>query len=165
MNWDAIAALAELISSIAVLITIVYLAIQVRQANISARSNARATIMHSGQMELYQIINNPEIHDAMALSEELSHEQKVKLHHWLIAFLRQREEEWLQQQDGTNDSAKGSSYKTLLLMLFGSPRVRSWWENVGNAGFDPDFVKEIEDAISSSVLSADEFTARWEKWS
>lgn len=40
MNWDAIGAIAETIGSVAILITLAYLAVQVRQANKIAQSTS-----------------------------------------------------------------------------------------------------------------------------
>ena len=40
MNWDALGAIAELIGAIAVLVTLVFLTLQLRYANVLARSGA-----------------------------------------------------------------------------------------------------------------------------
>ena len=42
MNWDVVAAVAELIGATAVVVTLVYLASQIRQANIQAQGEAHA---------------------------------------------------------------------------------------------------------------------------
>lgn len=44
MNWDAVGALSELIGAVAVIITLIYLAVQVKQATIASRFAATATV-------------------------------------------------------------------------------------------------------------------------
>ncbi len=40
MNWDAISGIAEFIGALAIIVTLIYLAIQTRQARIAAEQSA-----------------------------------------------------------------------------------------------------------------------------
>jgi len=45
MNWDALGAIGELVSAFAVVVTLLYLAIQLRQTRIAAVRDANRTII------------------------------------------------------------------------------------------------------------------------
>jgi hypothetical protein len=51
MNWDALAAIAELVGSIAVIVSILYLAAQVKQSAADVRANIIHSL-HSNEVEL-----------------------------------------------------------------------------------------------------------------
>ena len=62
MNWDAIGAIAELVGALSVLVTLIYLAFQVRQANVGIQS----AVVHS-QAELQNawlasLARSPDLH-------------------------------------------------------------------------------------------------------
>ena len=54
MNWDAASAIAEIISAIAVVITLFYLAIQIRQNSRTMISNIREQRMVSTQQIIFK---------------------------------------------------------------------------------------------------------------
>ena len=49
MNWDAIGAMGEMVGSMAVLVTLIYLSIQVRQGKDLLRSEARQVQVNNDQ--------------------------------------------------------------------------------------------------------------------
>ena len=89
MSLAELGSLGEFVSAIAVLVTLVYLAIQTRQSRIAAEETASfARLNHThGLVTLYSwwrqtILNNPDISDALLLAskkEQLSEEQKHRL--------------------------------------------------------------------------------------
>lgn len=44
MNWDAVGAIAELIGGLAMLLTLIYLSVQIRQNSISLKINIEQSI-------------------------------------------------------------------------------------------------------------------------
>ena len=58
MNWDAI---SETIASIAVVVSLVYLAIQVKHSNKLSQSQTRTDLRHMAQSEVFKLIDYPEI--------------------------------------------------------------------------------------------------------
>jgi hypothetical protein len=61
MTWEAISAIAQILGVIAVVVTLVYLAAQVRQGNLFARLQARQRMIEQAHSELYAQIADPSI--------------------------------------------------------------------------------------------------------
>jgi len=61
MNWDAIGALAEAIGAIAVIVTLVYLAIQLRQNTRAIERSTERGVFDDANDWMYKIIESPEL--------------------------------------------------------------------------------------------------------
>ncbi len=89
MNWDAISGIAEFIGALAIIVTLIYLAIQTRQARIAAEQSAKfAQMQATGYVtEAYArwrgiLINSPEIVEAIIKAntgETLTEVEKVQI--------------------------------------------------------------------------------------
>jgi len=144
--------LGEFIASIAVLVTLVYVSAQVRQANLHATMAARQRMVEHSQTELYKLIDDPRIHEAMT-KESLSETEQAMLSFFLTAAMRQREFEWLQYEDGILDEKLYRAYQVLLGVHLGTLRTRRWWKSVGRSAFDSTFVAEVDRYLEQSPLS------------
>jgi len=150
MNWDAVGAIGEIIGAAAVVATLGYLAIQMRQANLHAKSQVRQRMIEQTQDELYVAVNDPSIHELFVRDETLDPNEQVKLNAYLVSFMRQREWEWFQYEDGVIDKRAHESYYAVIPLLLGTERTRRWWERVGKSGFDKGFVLEVNERLKSS---------------
>ena len=72
---------------------------------------------------------------------------QIKLYTWLVSALRVREFSWLQRQDGIIDEAQWGSELAVTLAILQAPRVRKWWDTVGNKTVSSDFREFIEAQI------------------
>lgn len=149
MNWEAISAVSDLLASIAVVVSLIYLAIQVRQSNVLAQGQTRRDYLDKNLQEIYLLFNNPDIWDRMS-SSDISADDKVKLHCWLLGSLRQREFEWNQHRHGIVDDATYAAQKKVLPLILETPRARAWWHARGKYAFNPEFVK-FADALMAST--------------
>ena len=61
MNWDAIGAIGELVGALAVVLTLVYLSIQLRQNTHAVRQSTEREIGEEARTWMYKLIENPEI--------------------------------------------------------------------------------------------------------
>jgi hypothetical protein len=154
MNWVAIGAIGEILAAVAVLVTLIYLSLQVRQANLHAKSQARQRMIEQTQDELHLIVNDPSIHELFVRDGSLGPDEQVKLNAFLVSFMRQREWEWFQHRDGVIDQAAFESYYTVIPLLLANERVRRWWERVGKSGFNEAFVQEVDSRLSSAPDSS-----------
>ncbi len=78
MNWDAIGAVGELAGALAVLITLIYLAVQLRQNTNLASGAAQREVIASFQLNLDRVRTNPQLvqkglaqFDSLSLAEQL----------------------------------------------------------------------------------------------
>jgi hypothetical protein len=97
MNWDAVGALAEVAAAVVVVISIVYLASQVRQTNLQAQAAAHADWLIGWNATIKGWIESPEtvsiLQRGWADFDSLSHGEQAIFHlhhsaltnHWLLA--------------------------------------------------------------------------------
>lgn len=154
MNWDAIDTIIQIVGVIAVVITLVYLAAQVRQGNVFAKLQARQRMIEQQDSELYAQMADPSITYASVKDGSLSEEEQAKLSLFLIAFLRQREWEWFQYQDGVIDANVYQSYHDVISIHLGTPRARKWWKVLGRHAFNAEFVEQVDQLLATSEPSS-----------
>ena len=82
MNWEAIGTIAEIVGAIAVVVTLTYLAIQIRTARVDAASAATYSAMEGYSRWRANILQNSDIAAAVAKanqSETLNEREQVQL--------------------------------------------------------------------------------------
>jgi len=152
MSLEQWAYLGEIVASAAVVASLVYLAIQVRQSNRLAQAQTRQIMMQLVQQELYKVVDDPAIF-SLWVKEPISTEEKSKLHAWLIANIRQREYEWLEYKNGTIDPGMFESYAGITAVILGTERTRRWWGVHGHShSFHPGFVDFVDQLLEKSPL-------------
>jgi len=149
MNIQDLGALGEFIGSVVVLVTLIYLAIQVRQGNLLAKSQARQRMVEHAQTELYTQINDPSITYAAVKEGPLSEEEQAKLSLFLTELMRQREWEWFQYKDGVIDRDVYRAYHEVIEIFLGPTRTRKWWESIGRFAFNESFVQEVDSMLEN----------------
>ncbi len=151
MNWTMLSAIGEILSSGAILVTLIYLAIQTRQNADATQANTRQAILAADQQFLAQITDDPELYSIRA-KPELTEDEKIRLSALLTTFVRMRENNWLQYQNGVLDEATWESYRGAIVAQLGSPRARIWWQNfaVGTGMFDSEFTALVDDLLKNS---------------
>ncbi len=148
MEIHDLGAIAEMLSAIGVLATLVYLSRQVRQGNMLARAQVRQHMVEQANLELYQWMGDANLRDCFARTTPLTAEEQGKIHFFLLAAMRQREWEWLQYRDGLITADVYKAYSEVVGLHLGVPRTRRWWSSVGRVGFDPAFVAEMDAMIA-----------------
>ena len=150
MNWDAISAVSQIVGVIVVVVTLIYLAAQVRQGNIFAKLQARQRMIEQTESELYAQMADPSITYSNIRDGDLSEDEQARLSLFLINFLRQREWEWFLFQEGVIDSSAFRAYREVVAIHLSTPRGRKWWKRLGHRAFDPGFVEQVEEVLAES---------------
>ena len=153
---------AEMLSSVAVVASLIYLAIQVRQSNALARAQTRQVMMQMGQQEINKFVDDPSIWNLWT-KEELSRDERIRLHSWLVAHLRQREYEWLEKQEGIIDPKMFEAYAAVISLVLGTERTRRWWSvHSHSPAFDAGFVTFVDELLAKSPLT--DYFESMDKW-
>jgi len=142
-----VATWSQILSSIAVLGTLVYLAIEIRQNTAAEHAATRLGINNASAAELFKAIDYPEVLICSAQDDPLTSEQTVRLHAWLLAGLRQLEYTWLQYKNQMVDGYYWEADKQIIRGLLDNPRTRSWWQEIGRHLYGPAFVEEVDALI------------------
>ena len=144
MSINDLGSIANLISAVTVVVTLIYLARQVKQGNLLATYQARQRMMEQTQSELYQWMAYPDLVDSIRGDTDLTDERYVQLHFFLLSSMRQREWEWFQFKDGVVKREVYQAYYEVIGLHLGTARTRRWWASVGRIGFNPAFAAEVD---------------------
>ena len=137
MRVEKIAAVAEIVSSVAIVVTLAYLAIQTQQNTLAIQASVRQDMLESDRALLFLQVENPSITIARATDIDLTDEDVVQLASYLTAVVRVRENQWLQYQNGVIDERTWLSYRTPIGAVLSTERTRSWWrKTTANGTFD-----------------------------
>ena len=158
-NWSKWSAIAEIISSIAILVTLIFLVVETSQNSDLLEQNTEAilantndTIINTDLLVLDSIITQPEISLSM-YKPNLTELEKSKLLNWLIALLRTREHQWFQYKNGVLDQKTWESYLTGLRYNFSYPRTRHIWDVLYSTNtFDDEFSQVVNNYLSGFPL-------------
>ena len=147
MTLEQYAYLAEIIGVIVVVVTLIYLSVQVQQGKELLRSESRQAQVANDQNGVFKFVEHPELGRLFCQQEAPSFEEKVKLQFWIIGQMRAREHEWLQHRSGAMDEETWMSYRDVIFFLLGTERARSLWEMCAPF-FNPDFAAMVDQMIT-----------------
>ena len=162
MNWTKWSAISEIVSSIAIVVTLVYLAIQVQQSTVSLNAESRTNLYDIQWRVLDHQINKPEIRASFTQDEPLTDEQKIVLNAFLFEFFGQREFMWLQYQSGIVDEQTMETLISDVVSFLDTPRIRDWWGRVSDFFFEPGYVELVNSLANSEALA--DFTDPLQGW-
>ncbi len=164
MKVEKISAIAEIISSVAIVITLIYLTVETRQNTEALNAQSRESILASSQAELFFLTERPELAVLMTKPDRLSVEENIQLDAFLTALFRVREYSWLQYQAGVIDEAQWSTELAVIQSLLSTDLSRLWWNKVGRLYVSAEFSTFLSDLIRNQSTSDDLWKATFD-WS
>lgn len=151
MNWDAIGALAELAGAIAVFISLIYLASQIRNSKRSDQVIAAAQAASATSDWIGQLVRDSELNDLYLRGssdfETLSWEEKNRFSWLTLQFLRAVEGIWHLHQSKAIDANHWGSYERTIGAVCGSAGAYHCF-NRNREVLDSRFVRVVEDILS-----------------
>jgi hypothetical protein len=156
MNWDAISAIAELLGAFAVLISILYLANQIRQSTEVARSTARQGIAEAAMGEASSIIENADL--AQLMFREISGEPLEAYENYriqLFAFrsLRFYENCHYQYRTGMLEDDEWGAFRHNLALLLELKLYNQYW--AGHTKLFTPIFRDLVEEIRSELKQSD----------
>jgi len=146
-DWSRWSAIAEIVSSAAILITLVYLAIQTQQNTQALTANGRQAALQIELDYLGNTLSYPEIYSrpVNAPDDGLDRETRVRMWVAAIVLARMREATWLQHQSGSLDEGTWNGYLSQFLSeLEVNPYMHTVWEQYSDQ-FNTDFVQAVNE--------------------
>jgi hypothetical protein len=161
IDWSKWSAIAEILSAVAILITLVYLAVQTRFAALQIDQNTATLLAANRQAALdaelewlYLGLDHPEIGSAIdypsltGSSSDYDRETFDKARIAGVAFLRMRENTWLNYRSGSLDRETWEGHRGVLLSyLQRSEFFRAVWDRY-SGGLAPGFQDEINSRLN-----------------
>ena len=132
MNWEAIGAIGETVGAFVVVLTLGYLAVQIRQNTKSVRSSTRHAFIGSGQAlqiafaeaEAAEIL----IKGTRAYSD-LSLEERFRFTMLMRAFFGVGEDAYFQFREGLLDHEVWEARARIFAETFAQPGMVDWWKS------------------------------------
>lgn len=132
MNWNAVGAVAELIAAIGVIVSLLYLAAQVRHGTAVARRNAAHELLDTTSPLLFAIAENPEVASiwtrGLADYDSLEDVEKVRFSTLMLNLTYSWEESWHALRSGQVDEWTYQRFTASRRELTSLPGFRTWFE-------------------------------------
>ena len=135
MNWESIGVIAEVIGVIAIFVSLVYLAVQVRQSNLIAAAEAERDILQSWMHGLEGFVDSDRTTEfflkGLADFDVLTPVEKTRLSYRLaqlnMVYIAALENE----KKGLIAPHLVTSFGDVVFSYITSPGGRQWWETTG----------------------------------
>ena len=152
MNWDAIGAIGEMIGAGAVVVSIVYLSIQIRANTRATRGSASYDAAHSWAQTNELLFQTPDATLANArhwLDDEvrgcLSTDEESRIEVLWRSMYQKLEGQYFLYKYGLLDAELWEYRRRVGRAMLQQAYPRAWWERAIKIGeFSPQFIREIE---------------------
>ena len=129
MNWEAIGAIGEIGGAFAVLVSLIYLAAQIRQNTKMMRSSAKQELTVATQNLIYKLIDNSDVWVKLTTGLEASSpEEDARMSLLVRAMLRGFEAQSYQYQAGLLEQDEWQAMRAAIVEICALPGVARYWE-------------------------------------
>jgi hypothetical protein len=137
VKLEAVNAIAQLIAAIGVIVSLFYLAAQIRQNTRSMRAVVVDSLAHSLVDLLGPQALNPDSLRAFSVVTEnweaASEEDRARAVPFIFATFKLFENAWFQQRQGTLDPQQWEGWDAYIRIYYHRPGVKRWWTMRGAA--------------------------------
>ena len=161
MTLQDLGGIGEFIGGIAVVISLVYLAVQIRQNTKSVRTSTYQAILDSSRSDTELLLVHPHLERVYRVGrrnpEKLNDDERPLFRMLVAQLLLSSESLFLQHQQGAIDGDYWQRRQQTLRGLLSQPGVRQWWAARGTPReyYDPGF-RELVDSILGEVADREE---------
>ena len=163
MNWEAFGAIAELVAAAAVVISLLYVSLQLRAGRRELQTSTRDSVFRQLQEFNHVVMGDPDLADIFqrgsADMNALEPGEKARYTHTMYSFFKVFENMHLHYLDGSVPAELWEANMPMLVLYGTQPGGRQYWEQ-RRAAFDPRFVAVLEGLGSSSMPTALELSGR-----
>ena len=133
MTLDQLANIGEIIGSIAVIISIIYLAIQIRTNTEAERTSTYQAVVSDFGALNNTMASTPDLSHlfvkAMEDYHQLSPDEKARISQIFFQSFHYFENMFYQHQKGYLDEEVWTGWKRLMLTYYSRPGFQTWWEH------------------------------------
>ena len=147
MNWTAIGAIGEILGAAGVIITLIYLARQVRQNTRATRLSTSHSIASAARDWNRPLLADPELAWTFQVGTEdptkLDEKEQARFIELCFSLFRMFEDAHYQWQKGALDPDVWKGYETLYAAYTKAPGFQAYWDK-RKATFRPEFQQFID---------------------
>jgi hypothetical protein len=152
MNWEALGAIGEIVGAVAVIATLGYLAVQIRQNTKAVRRSSHQSAVEAFTSVNSSLIQDPEVTRIVTTGirhpEELRGSELVRFERWVGAHQANMENLWFQYRDGIIETDRWNAYDALQRDFFATRGFSAYWEKYRHR-YSSSYQKYIEGLRSS----------------
>lgn len=152
MSIIELGALGEFVGAIAVVITLIYLAVQLRQNTASVRNNSYQAWASGLSACFLTVCRNDNLSSAMNKgfqdSRNLTEDNWIQFLLWHQALLHTTESTYLMYKSGSIDESVLNHELERAAAILRFPGTRQWWESGGKAQVSAEFSAVLEKKLS-----------------
>ncbi len=153
MSFEQLSYLAQIVASVAVILSLIFVAFQIKQNTSALQRNEHNSTMSQWTVIRMAIAGNREIAELMTAglhgegaidaADQLRLEQMLQEYAWASFHIWDRTQRGVFPQ-GTFEATAGA----LLFEVLNTPRGATWWHNEKFTGFIPEFVKDVDAVLA-----------------
>ena len=164
MDIQTLGNLGEFIGSIAVLITLVYLAIQTRQTVINARQRCYSDILTRRQELMVLLMERDviEIWGKGCNREQMDSIDAQRFTSMGVCWLSHVQDTYIQYKAGLVEEKIWEAERALLNVAFSQPGFLDWWEH-GKQYVSEEFAQVMENSKATHLVLYDPDTQTWSR--
>ncbi|MGR8950046.1 MAG: hypothetical protein ACU84Q_18540, partial [Gammaproteobacteria bacterium] len=129
MNWDALGAIGELVGAAAVVLTLGYLAVQIRQSSKSSRQQSYNDLV-TRRSDIYNKMVESEDFTALAISgmrgDSMNEIEAQRFTAWMLNYVSHIQDVYLQHRNGVVEESVWSAERQFLAVMKGLPGCVEW---------------------------------------
>ena len=169
MNWDAIGAIGEILGALVVVITLGYLAVQIRQ-NTAQQKREETVSIQRGQNEVVSQMRDPMMVRSYAMTAEkgraASPEDRSRAIIWVIQYLNHFQVVHDLYRSGALDEEQYQLWAGFAVSIIAPARMRQWWdEENGRLAFHSEVRQMIDQRLEDPDNPPLPLTEMWSVFS
>ena len=145
MNLQTVVSLAEIISALAVTLTLIAVIVSLRQNTRSQKALAVESLAAAITAINVPGMQSPALGTALAKATAdwslATREERMIAHFFLFSFFKLLENAWYQQKAGILDQAQWVGWETMLRKYYHAEGVQQAWWPARKNGYSPEFQK------------------------
>ena len=165
MDIQTLGSLGEFVGSIAVLITVLYLAVQIRQTGKATRQRSHSDIL-SRRQQLLRLITEDrdfiELWSKGSAREELDSIDAQRFTTFALSLMSHLQDVYIQYQAGLITREVWEAEQTVVATTLTQPGFRDWWAH-GKQFFTPSFIEMVESIRGADLVLYDPATRSWSR--
>lgn len=156
MNWEAIGATGEVVGAVAVVVTLLYVARQIHQANAQTQTRARYSFIQAYGIMNTAISNNKDVASVFRrgfAGEDLDEDERLQFFALLGQFLNTWSVLFDLHREGLLPDNQWTMVRKDIITMMNEPGARAFWEDVGREGVNDAFRQAVDEVLASGETS------------
>jgi hypothetical protein len=158
MSLQTLVAVAQIVSALAVALTLIALIVSIRQSTKSQKALVVDSLAAAITSINVPAMESPALGAALAKAtadwNSASREERIIVHFFLFSFFKLLENAWYQQKAGILDQAQWVGWETMLRKYYHAQGVQQAWWPARKNSYSPEFQKFLSETKPPEDLSS-----------